>query len=772
MGFELHYKLGGEDCRFALPEGEAFVGRKEFCDLCLVEAGVSKKHARFVNDGAKVEVHDAGSRNGTFVNGEPVEGHVEIFSGDVVQVGTIFLTLAESVAASKSYQSFEVFDDEFHGAGKGAGGSKSRVDIIEGEEELVEAGKPDALIRVFDGTTPRVHECYKDKLVSVGSKEGNAIIIGGEGVSRYHAEIYHDGSDWVAKDLGSRNGVLILQKGAKEPVKIEIRVLKPGDELQIGTVRLRFEELKPELDFGAVLRNPIFKPVAAGVLVLFVVVLAFGQLGGPRSRGVRQGPNYSTSLRQGVKFIKEGKHKEAEKLYGRLEERFKDQKAPKLFVEVAREWPDQRNPLVFDWAKAYDLLSKLQKESDRLPKYVRIWVDSEAERVSLNKDAFQRVRDGQSAYERGDRAARQNRTEAAIRAYDEAYTLLGSVSPKSEFYSRSKGQAERLGRTLYRLYVAEAKRHFGSGNSEWREATKKYVIAQSYTTDRTNLLMIRRMINECRRNFEDEQKHQRAVNIVQARKWQKYKDALALLLSVSSKSSIYPDSKAYAEWIRADVKVRGARKVYDKGDGERAIRMMREVLKVDVLGPDARNGVRKRLQVWNRVIAAYNQGRLAYAGGRDGYARAKGLLKIVVRTERGRDNYYRHRAQQMLKTIKIATQTSDLNLARAGVKALKGEKLADAILYFDRVRRSKTAPKKMIRKIAEIVTRVARERRWFKKAYWEILLRRDLSRYTWARDVFLLLRDYLPRGHKSKKEAAKRFKQIEKEIQMLGRRAG
>ena len=71
-----------------LPEGESVVGRSRTCAVHIPESTVSRQHAKLVVAAAgKVVVRDLGSSNGTFVNGETVEGERAIANGDRVTVG-------------------------------------------------------------------------------------------------------------------------------------------------------------------------------------------------------------------------------------------------------------------------------------------------------------------------------------------------------------------------------------------------------------------------------------------------------------------------------------------------------------------------------------------------------------------------------------------------------------------------------------------------------------------------------------------------------------
>ena len=67
-------------------------GRSESCDIVIGDAGVSREHARFIRSPEGYEVQDAGSVNGTWVNGERVVGRWALRVGDVVKIEDSELT--------------------------------------------------------------------------------------------------------------------------------------------------------------------------------------------------------------------------------------------------------------------------------------------------------------------------------------------------------------------------------------------------------------------------------------------------------------------------------------------------------------------------------------------------------------------------------------------------------------------------------------------------------------------------------------------------------
>ncbi|MBT6431794.1 MAG: FHA domain-containing protein [Deltaproteobacteria bacterium] len=79
---------GLEEQSVELVLGEASVGRSSECDFTLDEPSVSRLHATIVAEVDRVRVLDAGSNNGTFVNGRRVD-EVVLKSRDEISFGTV-----------------------------------------------------------------------------------------------------------------------------------------------------------------------------------------------------------------------------------------------------------------------------------------------------------------------------------------------------------------------------------------------------------------------------------------------------------------------------------------------------------------------------------------------------------------------------------------------------------------------------------------------------------------------------------------------------------
>lgn len=99
-----HFKLRIGGRTLLLPDGEHDIGRMSDCWLTLDDELASRYHARFIIRGPKAVLEDLGSRNGTFVNGQKLNGRTELGDGDKVRIGREIIAVLASEA--------DAFDDE------------------------------------------------------------------------------------------------------------------------------------------------------------------------------------------------------------------------------------------------------------------------------------------------------------------------------------------------------------------------------------------------------------------------------------------------------------------------------------------------------------------------------------------------------------------------------------------------------------------------------------------------------------------------------------
>ncbi|HEY1909635.1 MAG TPA: winged helix-turn-helix domain-containing protein [Vicinamibacterales bacterium] len=76
----------------ALARGDYSIGRDPLSAITLLSPTVSKRHAR-ISIGEVATIEDLGSKNGTFVRGEPIAGVTLLEDGDRIRIGSFDLTI-------------------------------------------------------------------------------------------------------------------------------------------------------------------------------------------------------------------------------------------------------------------------------------------------------------------------------------------------------------------------------------------------------------------------------------------------------------------------------------------------------------------------------------------------------------------------------------------------------------------------------------------------------------------------------------------------------
>jgi pSer/pThr/pTyr-binding forkhead associated (FHA) protein len=77
------------EASYALDAGEHVIGRSGLSSIHLPQAGVSRTHARILQEGDAYVVEDLDSTNGTYVNGERIDGRRRLRGGDRIDVGRL-----------------------------------------------------------------------------------------------------------------------------------------------------------------------------------------------------------------------------------------------------------------------------------------------------------------------------------------------------------------------------------------------------------------------------------------------------------------------------------------------------------------------------------------------------------------------------------------------------------------------------------------------------------------------------------------------------------
>lgn len=85
------YRLHGEDMRFSLSRQEAIIGRHPGCDVWIDSIDISRQHARISVRSDGIVIEDLGSKNGTWVGSERIDGPRVLVDGDRIRVADVTL---------------------------------------------------------------------------------------------------------------------------------------------------------------------------------------------------------------------------------------------------------------------------------------------------------------------------------------------------------------------------------------------------------------------------------------------------------------------------------------------------------------------------------------------------------------------------------------------------------------------------------------------------------------------------------------------------------
>ncbi len=103
MQVVLIMRQGGRNSRvIPLKKPQTVLGRQEGCGVRILSQEISRQHCRIRAQGQQITVRDLGSVNGTFVNGQLIQGEQALRQGDELRIGpvTFVIQFREKPAAA------------------------------------------------------------------------------------------------------------------------------------------------------------------------------------------------------------------------------------------------------------------------------------------------------------------------------------------------------------------------------------------------------------------------------------------------------------------------------------------------------------------------------------------------------------------------------------------------------------------------------------------------------------------------------------------------
>jgi pSer/pThr/pTyr-binding forkhead associated (FHA) protein len=230
------------------------IGRLKENDIVIDNLAVSGRHAEILWEERGFIINDIGSRNSTFIAGNPIKSR-RLAEGDVITVGKHELLFSEHELQYSSSNSKQEKSLNFHSKSHDPTSflnTRQQRNILE-QYDRMGYKKPLLVVKYKDKMLYKF--LLKFKNTSIGRNPNNNIVIDNTAVSSEHAVITSDGSKFTIKDLGSKNGIFVNKK------LVKTCKLFNGDIITIGKHEIVFEEV------GTYTYDEVAKPLVESQLM-------------------------------------------------------------------------------------------------------------------------------------------------------------------------------------------------------------------------------------------------------------------------------------------------------------------------------------------------------------------------------------------------------------------------------------------------------------------------------------------------------------------------
>ena len=204
--------------RWTIDRDEYIIGRGGESNLVLPERQVSRHHVKILNENGRYLLQDLGSKNGTYVNDEPIQSTI-LNNGDVITIGKykiLFQTQSNELTTTVDMDQTVIIPN-FHKKEQDSGFN------------INFPVTSDVVPRLFRRSKMEEYPLSKEKLI-VGKGKDSDIKIGGLFGPRVKVEIIRRGNDFVLQKLEGSAKVKINGEEMDEKVLEEEDLITIGKE--------------------------------------------------------------------------------------------------------------------------------------------------------------------------------------------------------------------------------------------------------------------------------------------------------------------------------------------------------------------------------------------------------------------------------------------------------------------------------------------------------------------------------------------------------------
>ena len=210
---------------FPLTKSEIIIGREAGVDIVIDAVSVSRRHARILRRREAFYLEDLNSSNGTYLNGERVDGMKLLSPGDRIRLG---LSVEVQFVAPDVLKATLVPDT---GLSQETPAADPHVrETVIGEIELLDTAEEPPVLEVRIAGEQSLKFKLVQQVLTLGRQEDNDLVIPSKLISRHHARLEQSSGSYritVLPDV--TNPVFIEGRLLAEP-----RLMKDGDTLRVG----------------------------------------------------------------------------------------------------------------------------------------------------------------------------------------------------------------------------------------------------------------------------------------------------------------------------------------------------------------------------------------------------------------------------------------------------------------------------------------------------------------------------------------------------------
>lgn len=243
----------GQQRHYILNLDTIFIGRSTSCTIPIKVPGASRQHAEVKFAGGAATVQDLESANGTLLNGKRLgKAPMPLQDGDEVRIAEVQIRYFAPTSHRNEETRTVKRDAELVTRMDTALTDGTFATLVAENPGLVES--PEAREALFHVVLSR-HEVarlifrdqqvthqvpLREQEVEIGRDSACQICLSDHLVSSRHAVIQRDNSNFIARDLGSRNGLIV------NGIQVPEATLSHGDLIRVGETTLRFADAEIE----------------------------------------------------------------------------------------------------------------------------------------------------------------------------------------------------------------------------------------------------------------------------------------------------------------------------------------------------------------------------------------------------------------------------------------------------------------------------------------------------------------------------------------------